>query len=120
MERLGNMHTVAMKAGRRGNGSMPWRAVAANGRGRVLPPAPRSHAGPIPARDASDYRGVVFIIIVSALAFGWLLLIRNVRAGLPGDYSSPTRSAGTAERAGGVMPEPSSGARPDFGAYRRD
>jgi hypothetical protein len=120
MKRSGNVHAAAMMPRRHGRGSMPRREVVESGPGPSLPTAPLMSADSIPARETADHRGVVLVLLFSLLAFGWLLLVRNVRAGLPGKLAAQSREAVVAEPGVGPVAAPISGARPETAVFRTD
>jgi hypothetical protein len=45
------------------------------------------------ASELADFRGVVLVLFFSLLAFGWLVLTRNVRVGLLGSLNAPRPEA---------------------------
>src|SRR5262245_31758721 len=95
--------------------SMSRRDGVGCGRDDVMTPATRTLTGSTPAREATNYLEVVFTLLFSLLAFGWLVLIRDVRVGLPGHLTAPRREAvGTVVTSptGGATHAPNSGVRP--------
>jgi len=117
MKRTGIVHAAAIMPRRSRHDSRPRLEVDASGRDRELSlepgRKPRSSAG----GDVSDHRGVVIVVLFSLLAFGWLLLMRNVRAGLPGNVSAPKQVVGNepiGERSNSTAP----GVRAEPGTLR--
>lgn len=63
-------------------------------------------------RKTEISREILFVLVFCLMAFGWLMLIRHVRVGLPGDVSVPARPVDQAEKglltgnaARGTVPE---------------
>jgi hypothetical protein len=63
------------------------------GREADMTPAARPLAGSTRTRQADDYKEFMLGLLFSLLVFGWLVLIRNVRTGLPADLTGPRRAA---------------------------
>src|SRR4051794_25273038 len=64
--------------------SISRRAGYGSGRDGGMTPAARPLTGSARAREAGDYKEIMLVLLFSLLVFGWLMLIRNVRVGLPG------------------------------------
>ncbi|MFO0891433.1 MAG: hypothetical protein U0790_20100 [Isosphaeraceae bacterium] len=99
---------------------MAPRDIVGDGRAEFPPPRPLCPAGATSARDAADYRGVAFVVLFSLLALGWLLLIRNVRAGMPVAPLAPRREAAVNGPPGGAVPPLALAARQESVADRPD
>ncbi len=63
--------------------------------------APGPSAGPTPDRGPAGSREAAVVLIFGLLALGWFALLRDVRAGLPGDLPARVREAGPASPPGG-------------------
>jgi hypothetical protein len=73
--------------------SMSRRADFGLGREDDKTPAARPLMDSTRAREADDYKEFMLALLFSLLVFGWLVLIRNVRAGLPADLTGPRHAA---------------------------
>ena len=89
-----------------------------------MTPAARPLPGSTPARAATEFREVVFVLLFGLLAFGWLHVdAQHVRMGHPGDLSAPSREAvgaGVTSSTGGASHAPTSGVRPGSGTSGPD
>jgi hypothetical protein len=55
--------------------------------------APGPSTGPTPDRGPAGLREAAVVLVFGLLALGWFALLRDVRAGLPGDLPAPVREA---------------------------
>lgn len=80
-----------------------------------MTPAVRRLTGAARVREAVDSRAFLLILLAGLTAFGWLLLVRNVRVGIAGDLGTPRREAveiGRTTPADGAAHARASGLRP--------
>jgi hypothetical protein len=73
--------------------SMSRRADFGLGREGDETPAARPLTDSTRTREADDFKEFMLGLLLSLLVFGWLVLIRNVRVGLPADLTGPGHAA---------------------------
>ncbi len=92
------------------------------GRDDDMMPAARPLPGSTPARAATEFREVAFVLLFALLAFGYLQLVRTIRMEHPGDIHPLTKAVGAGATSfnGGASHAPTPGGLPGSGTSRPD